>query len=101
MFKITAGTVPNTYTITCYFYISEVNFYSFLYSAKNIPFDFMASLLQGRLKKADDIDWIPAIVGLANQPAIVGDNGELRAVPLYSKKEPIYEREVTYRETKH
>ncbi len=87
MFKITKGSVSDTYTIECYFYIRGTNFYSFLYSAKNISFDILANLLQGRLKYTDDLKWIVPIVSLTNQPAIIGEDGVLRAVPVGSEKE--------------
>lgn len=86
MFKITKGSIDGTFDMVCYNYISEANFYTFLYSIRNKSFDMLADILQGRLKDADDLDWIIPIVSFTNQPAIIGEDGILRAVPLFSEK---------------
>lgn len=87
MFKIVKGSQEDTYSVSCYNYISECNFYTFLYSAKDISLDTLASLLQGRMKDIGDLEWVPDIVKYTNQPAIIGTDGSLRAVPLYQERD--------------
>lgn len=67
------------FTLICKVYSEERHSHEMIYSARNITWDTVASLVQQGLTVESDIDMASDLLRLTNIPAVINDDGTLKA----------------------